>query len=131
MAIADLVARVQTALPEAIPTWIIWPSSSTAPSLVRFRFPENPHRNGTSYVAIDPADGAILSTHSYHAAGQGQRAADLRYPLHTGDAFGLAGRIAASAAGLAPIILLATGFAFWLLRHRPRKAWRTKTMRVG
>jgi uncharacterized iron-regulated membrane protein len=124
---AVLVERAHAALPDATPTWIQPPASPKAPFLVRLRFDSNPHPNGTTYVAVHPHTGEILALHSHRAAGFGQKAADLRYPLHTGEALGLAGRIAMAAAGLAPTALLVTGLSFWLIRRRPARA--TKRVR--
>lgn len=42
------------------------------------------------------------------------------HPLHGGEAFGLAGRLLALAAGLAPIALFVTGLLRWR-RRRPRR----------
>jgi uncharacterized iron-regulated membrane protein len=40
------------------------------------------------------------------------------YPLHTGEAFGMPGRIFISAFGLAPLLFALTGVLIWWKRQR-------------
>lgn len=117
LSVSQLVERARTLIPGAAPTWIKPPTSSTAPFVVRMRFPDNPHPNGTTYVTLHPGDGQPLSVHSFAEAGAGQRASDLKYPLHIGRFWGEGGRILTIIIGIMPWLLFVTGFSFWRARH--------------
>ena len=60
--------------------------------------------------------------HDWRDAGLGIRAADYKYPLHIGAAFGLPGRLLVLATGLAPALLLTTGAFVWWRKRQARRA---------
>jgi uncharacterized iron-regulated membrane protein len=117
-----LLKTAESIMPDASATWIQFPSPSrpSAPFIVRLRYPDDPHPNGTSYVALDAATGEVLMKFNANHAGIGQQIADLKYPLHIGTALGLPGRIVMLVAGLVPILLFVTGVYTWWHKRQKR-----------
>ena len=50
-----------------------------------------------------------------------------QWPLHSGEAFGWAGRLLVCAAGLPPLVLSVTGYTVWQARRRARQSRSTAT----
>jgi uncharacterized iron-regulated membrane protein len=76
---------------------------------------------GTTTVAVDPTDGAIVDAYD---AGQGplaNRVTDNLYAIHTGEVTGVIGRVLVLLAGLALPVLYVSGlFTWWRRRSRRR-----------
>lgn len=102
----------------ARPVSVKLPGPDGGPVIVRQRFPTNTHPNGRTFVAVDPYTAERLHVHDWRRAGQGVRAADYKYPLHIGTAFGLPGRLLVLATGLVPALLFVTGGYVWWRRRR-------------
>lgn len=117
---SQLLAAATEALPKAKLISMKFPKQADAPAVVRLRFAENTHPNGRSFVAVNPYTAEVLQVHDWRAAGLGLRAADYKYPLHIGSAFGLPGRIMVLITGLIPAALLFTGAWVWWRRSKPR-----------
>lgn len=120
----SLLARARTALPHAQPTWLHFAGQSGEPFLVRLRYPDNPHLNGNSYVALDPHTGGVVMVHDANRTGAGQKLAHLKYPLHIGTVLGLPGQLIVMLSGLVPALLFVTGCYLWWHRRRPRSMHR-------
>jgi uncharacterized iron-regulated membrane protein len=116
----ELLKTAESVMPDASATWIQFPSRPSAPFIVRLRYLDDPHPNGTSYVALDVATGEVLMNFNANHAGIGQQIADLKYPLHIGTALGLPGRIVMLVAGLAPTLLFVTGVYTWWRKRQKR-----------
>lgn len=114
----ELLRTAQSAVPGASATWIQFASRPSLPFMVRFRYPNNSHPNGTSYVALDAVTGEILINHSSNDVGTGQQIADIKYPVHIGVALGMPGRIAIFVAGFIPVLLFVTGVYTWWFRRK-------------
>ncbi|MDN5870515.1 MAG: PepSY domain-containing protein [Nitrococcus sp.] len=119
---AELLTIAQSVMPQASATWIQFPTRPSAPFTVRLRHPDNPHPNGTSYVALDAATGEVLMSYNSNHGGAGQQIADLKYPLHIGTALGLPGRVAILVTGLVPTLLFVTGVYTWWRKRQQRSA---------
>lgn len=74
-----------------------------------------------SQLKLDAATGAILSWEPHAAAGRGRRLRALARFLHTGEALGIPGRLAAALASAGGLLLVWTGLA---LTWRRWRAWR-------
>jgi uncharacterized iron-regulated membrane protein len=71
-----------------------------------------------SQVSIEQYSGAVLRIQGPHEASAGDHVLGWLFPLHTGQAFGLPGRILMVAVGLAPMGLYMTGVILWWNRRR-------------
>lgn len=124
-----LNAQLKTAeslVPGARATWLQFPSQPEAPLVVRLKYPEDTHPNGTSYVALNTETGEALMVHDAKQSGTGQQIADMKYPLHIGTAAGLSGRILIFLTGLIPTILFVTGVYTWWYRRQPPRVKSTE-----
>lgn len=88
---------------------------------VRMRVPGDINSgNGTGRVLVDMQSGAVLEARSYRdAGGAGNTVVAWMYPLHSGQAFGTAGRAVIAGIGIFPGVLALTGVWLW---------WRRRTM---
>ncbi len=103
--------------PDAEPRWIETPADRHGAIAVRMRQPHEPSRRfPRSRVWIDPYTGELLALRDPRADGAGDTLLAWLHPLHNGEAFGLAGRIAVLVSGLVPPILLVTGLMRWRQR---------------
>lgn len=71
-------------------------------------------------VSIEQYSGAVLRIQGPHTASAGDLVLGWLFPLHTGQAFGLPGRILMVVLGLVPTCLYITGFVLWWNRRRAR-----------
>lgn len=67
------------------------------------------------------ASGHVIAVHDSLHAGAGSTLLDWVFPLHSGEALGLAARVLWSAFGLVPALLLASGLWLWWRRTRQRQ----------
>lgn len=72
-------------------------------------------------VNIEPYSGAVLRIQGPHVASAGDHVIGWLFPLHTGQAFGLPGRILMVVIGVLPTCLYMTGFIIWWNRRRIRE----------
>lgn len=74
-------------------------------------------------VAIDQYSGAILEVRDPTTRrSAGETFLDWQWPLHSGQAFGLTGRLLVFLSGLACPVIYATGFLMWWRKRKPRVA---------
>lgn len=71
-------------------------------------------------VSIEQYSGAVLRIQGPHVASAGDHVLGWLFPLHTGQAFGLPGRILMVVIGVLPTCLYMTGFIIWWNRRRIR-----------
>ena len=100
--------------------------SAKAPFEIRMRQPGEVRKDdGLTRVSVDAFSGAVLRVRDPLTAAAGDSFFNWQFPLHTGEAFGLAGRVLVSASGLAPLLFMVTGLVLWLGRramHRQARA---------
>jgi uncharacterized iron-regulated membrane protein len=100
--------------------------SAKAPYEIRMRQPGEVRKDdGLTRVSVDAYSGAVLRVRDPLAAAAGDSFFNWQFPLHTGEAFGMAGRVLVSASGLAPLLFMVTGLVLWLGRramHRKARA---------
>lgn len=123
------VARAAQAALDAFPaarvSRIVLPARPGLPYDVRLRQPgEVRQGDGNTRVTVDGATGRLLRVRDPLRAPAGDAFIDWQFPLHTGEAFGVAGRAVISVLGLAPAAFLVTGFAVWWQRRKARRAAR-------
>lgn len=74
-------------------------------------------------MAIDQYSGAILEVRDPTTRrSAGETFLDWQWPLHSGQAFGLTGRLLVFLSGLACPVIYATGFLMWWRKRKPRVA---------
>ena len=69
-------------------------------------------------LVIDQYSGEVLASQDPREFSAGEKFFEWQYPLHSGEAFGEAGRAFMLAFGLVPLGLYVTGFVRW--RHKVR-----------
>ena len=103
-------------------TWISLPQTPTAPLVVRKKRPDEAHPNGRNFVYLDPRSGAVLQVERDLSAPRGTRVFNALYPLHVGAIAGTPTRGLQAGVGVAPLVLLATGFVMWKNRSKRKSA---------
>ncbi len=92
--------------------------SAKAPYEIRMRQPGEVRKgDGLTRVSVDAFSGAVLRVRDPLRAAAGDTFFNWQFPLHTGEAFGLAGRVLVSFSGLAPAGFMLTGLLLWLGRR--------------
>jgi uncharacterized iron-regulated membrane protein len=69
-------------------------------------------------VSIEQYSGAVLRIQGPHVASAGDHVRGWLFPLHTGQAFGLPGRILMVVLGITPTCLYITGYLMWWRKRR-------------
>lgn len=117
------MAAAQARFPNARVSRIGIPGKPEQPYEIRVRQPgELRHGAGATRVSVDAGSGAVLRAIDPLAARGGDWFVSTLYPLHTGEAFGLPGRILISVVGLSPLLFFVTGVVVWLrFRRKPAK----------
>lgn len=87
---------------------------------VRFTPPDDIMDAGTIRVFVDGRDGALLGRFEDRKGTAGDLIRVWQFPLHSGQGFGLPGRILVCAAGAVPPSLVVTGVLLWARRRRLR-----------
>lgn len=95
------------------------PTAEDAVFHMTVRGPDEPYRSyGGSQVVIDAHDGRIIHTDPLTGASAGRQFVGWLYPLHTGEAGGLIGRVLTMLIGLWLIMLITVGTLMWIKRRR-------------
>lgn len=114
------VAAAQQAFPAA--RWSRLTLAGKGPVEVRLLQPgELRESTGYTRVRLD-RQGRVLERYDPLAAPAGNQLVDSFFPLHSGEALGLAARLLWTAFGLLPVTLLATGAWLWWRRRQRRAA---------
>ena len=123
------VAAAQLRFPAARVSRVALPASASAPFEVRVRQAgEVRQGDGATRIFIDARDGEVLRVRDPLLAARGDTLLNWFYPLHTGEAFGSAGRVFISVFGSAPLLFFITGVALWWRRRRSRAAVHRPTL---
>jgi hypothetical protein len=88
---------------------------------ILFRLPGDLSTNGDNWAFIDLATGDIIGTKLTATQGAGDAFLTWIFPLHTGTAFGLPGRIVIAIAGVGLIGMMGTGLYVWGTKWRMRR----------
>ncbi|MES2069289.1 MAG: PepSY-associated TM helix domain-containing protein [Pseudomonadota bacterium] len=118
---AQAVQAALALFPQARVSRLTWPAKASMPYEVRLRQPDELRQgDGATRVSIDSGDGRVLRVLDPLRAPGGDVFLNWLFPLHSGEAFGLAGRILISCFGIMPLLFLVTGISVWWKR-RPKK----------
>lgn len=120
LGLAEALRQSDLALPGAINTFITLP---TAPDAVFHFFKKVPgdSEDFNSSVQVDQYSGKVLDVQDSRVAKLGDRVLNSFTPLHYGTFGGIPTRILYLFVGLAPTVLLVTGFVMWRYRRRGTK----------
>jgi uncharacterized iron-regulated membrane protein len=117
------VAIVQQLMPQARVSRVALPAKLSAPFELRVRQPGEVRKgDGATRIFIDAYSGEVLRVRDPLRAAGGDTFLNWFFPLHTGEAFGTAGRVFISAFGIVPALFFATGFALWWRRRSSHAA---------
>lgn len=114
----ELVAEARRQMPDGRLVFISPPVKPGGLTRIRIRLPGEVHQNGRSFVLLDGAGRTADLQRAPDLPAANLVFDQLPYPLHTGFAFGEAGRFAVFVSGLLPVLLFATGLYLWLRRRK-------------
>jgi uncharacterized iron-regulated membrane protein len=132
LAVADAVAAAQARFPEARVGRVNFPAGASQPFEVRLRQPGELRQGpGATRVSIDARDGAVLRVADPLRGQGGDRLVAALFPLHSGEAFGAAGKAFISFIGLTPLAFFVTGIVVWLkFRRKPKNKGNAPAVRA-
>ncbi|HEY0489602.1 MAG TPA: PepSY-associated TM helix domain-containing protein [Telluria sp.] len=121
ISVADAVAAAQKQYSEGRVSRLSFPAKATLPFEARVRQPGELRMGpGATRISIDSGDGAVLRVIDPVTAKSGDKFISWLFPLHTGEAFGMAGRVFISLFGFVPLAFFVTGLVIWLkVRRKP------------
>ena len=107
----------QTLFPDARISRITLPLRPSEPYEIRLRQADEIRKgDGATRITIDAFSGEALQVRDPLRAPGGDRFLNWLFPLHSGEAFGTAGRIFISCFGVVPLLFLLTGLGIYLKR---------------
>jgi len=106
------------AVPDSTLVQVAWPREGDATYRVRVRAPGEIRRAyGGGIVLVDANTGAIRAVHPIADAEPARAFMSALFPIHTGEAGGLIGRLLTLAIGLWLIVMITAGGLLWLRRR--------------
>ncbi|WP_042886991.1 PepSY-associated TM helix domain-containing protein [Cupriavidus necator] len=125
---AQIMAAAQAQYPDAQVTRISFPRKPGDAFEVRLRQPDEVRKDsGATRLWLDAWTGQRLGARDPHDAPAGDTLLNWLFPLHTGEAFGLPGRLFITLFGLAPLTFAVTGVLIWWKRRRGHQRHVIKT----
>ncbi|MCX7293142.1 PepSY-associated TM helix domain-containing protein [Janthinobacterium sp.] len=116
------MAAAQLLYPQARVSRIVLPAKKDQPYDIRVRQPDEiAHGDGATRITLDARSGLPLRIRDPLTASYGERFLGWQFPLHSGQAFGVAGRSFITLFGLMPLLFMLTGTLVWWKRQRGRK----------
>jgi uncharacterized iron-regulated membrane protein len=116
-----IVMLAQQHFPTAQIKWIETPNGETGSYRINLRQEGEPsQRFPKTNLWLDQYSGDILASRDIHNDSSGDTFLRWLHPLHSGQAFGLTGRIIICISGLLPLILFVTGLIRWQQKKRKR-----------
>ena len=117
--VAEAIRSAQARFPEARVSRVSLPAKAGQPYEIRVRQSGELRQGpGATRISIDSGDASVLRVVDPERASGGDRFLAWLFPLHTGEAFGLAGRIFISVFGLVPLVFFTTGLVVWVKLRR-------------
>jgi uncharacterized iron-regulated membrane protein len=121
---AAAVAAAQALFPEGRVSRVSFPAKAGQPFEIRVRQPMELRQGpGATRISIDSGDGRVLTVIDPERHRGGDRFLSWLFPLHTGEAFGVAGRIFISFLGMMPLAFFITGLVIWIKIRKKRLAF--------
>lgn len=89
--------------------------------LMTFAHPEDPKKNhGYEQLTMNPYSGKVVQIRRWPQASGGDKVLAWLFPLHSGEAFGMMGRLLVFIGGGLPLLLLVTGIWRWRRKRAKR-----------
>jgi uncharacterized iron-regulated membrane protein len=117
----EIVESARRALPESVPSMIIFPTSTGDAFTLRMRLASDAHRIGLNWMYVDPASAQVLRVDRLGEQPLGVQIIRLLTPLHYGTIGGLSTRLLWLVVGLIPGVLFITGIVMWRNRVLSKK----------
>jgi len=121
-----IVADVRRRFPDHVLREIHGSPRQTAGHLYYLKRDGDVHRLGDTIAWINPASGEMMVERSPRTRTAGEGFMHWLFPLHSGTAFGNIGRIAMSATGVVPLLMVVTGLWVWLRKRRGERIARMR-----
>ncbi len=113
-----IVKRAQQYFPSAIVKWIETPNGADGSYRINLRQAHEPsQRFPKTNVWLDQYSGRVLAIRDTNKDSAGDTFLRWLHPLHSGQAFGLTGRIIVALSGVIPLVLFITGIMRWRHKH--------------
>lgn len=116
-----LVARAERLWPDAAWSRVHIPASAGEPVDVRLLQADELRKDTGDTRVRFTAGGRVLDRRDPLQAPAGDRLVAWMFPLHSGEALGMAGRLAWTLFGTVPALMFASGLWLWLHRRRARR----------
>lgn len=114
----------RSAVPDATRAMVNLSGKSDAPIEIRYLTTASPHERAFDTLKLDATSGEIAAREPYAELPRGRRFVSSMFPLHSGDFFGMPGRVLVALAALLMPLFTVTGIWVWLLRRRSEAARR-------
>lgn len=109
------------AIPGSTLTQVAWPKPDDATWRVRVRAPSEIRRAyGGSFVLVDANTGKVRGVFPIADAAPANAFMSALFPIHTGEAGGIVGRLLSVATGLWLMTMIVAGTLLWFKRRKPR-----------
>lgn len=119
--LTQLLLKADTALPEAMTTYVVLPTKPEDVLIVGKKLLQESWKYGFSQVELDQYTGEVLRLKNGLEAPLGDKILNSFLPLHFGTFGGLPTRILYVFVGLTPLILFITGFSMWWFRRLQKR----------
>jgi uncharacterized iron-regulated membrane protein len=117
----EAVGIAQARFPAAKVKWIVTPEGEAGSYRITLRQNGEPSlRFPKTNVWVDQYSGEILAFRDVREDSAGDTFLRWLHPLHSGEAFGLTGRIIVLLSGLLPLMLFSTGLIRWIQKKRAK-----------
>lgn len=117
---AKAAAAAIAAVPGSVLTQVAWPKEDDATFSVRVRAPDEIRRAyGDTRVFVDANTGIVRGVFPITKAEPARAFMSALFPIHTGEAGGIVGRMLSVAIGLWLITMIVAGLLLWIKRRKP------------
>ena len=121
ISVAAAITAAQAKFPDGRVSRASIPAENSQPFEIRMRqLAELRQGPGATRISIDSGDASVLRVIDPERAVGGDRLLSWLFPLHTGEAFGLGGRIFISLFGFTPLAFFVTGLVIWVKLRRKK-----------
>jgi uncharacterized iron-regulated membrane protein len=121
MPVAAAVIAAQGRFPGGRVSRVSFPARAGQPFEIRVRQPYELRQGpGATRISIDSGDASVLRVIDPARAQGGDKFLSWLFPLHTGEAFGVGGRIFISLFGFVPLAFFVTGLVIWTKLRKKR-----------